>query len=140
MSSFNSADFAWASLTVVLAGRPLVGIRGIQYKVSQEKELLHAAGNEPLGIQHGNKMYEGSIKLLKTEYDRLRATVAAQGLDMLSFTGDILVTYLRAGAQVASNDRIKSFEFKELDKALEQNAKYMEMTLPIIFLGVEENV
>lgn len=140
MASFNSADVAWANVSVVVAGRPLVGIRGVKYKKSQEKELLYAAGNAPLGIQHGNIAYEGEIKLLKTEYDILKDTAAAQGIDLLSFTGDIVVSYTRTGVNAVRTDRIKNFEFKEFEKGMEQNAKMMEITLPIIFLKLEENV
>lgn len=140
MASFNSADVAWGNYKVVVAGRLITGIRGITYKVTQEKELLYAGGNEPIGIQHGNKAYEGEIKLLKTEYDALRAQAAAQGTDILSLTGDIIVSYDRTGSGAITTDRIKSFEFKEFNKGGEQNSKFMEITLPIIFLKLEENV
>ena len=140
MASFNSADVAWANISVVIAGRPVVGIRGVRYKKTQEKELLYAAGNAPLGIQHGNIAYEGEIKLLKTEYDVLKDTAKQQNTDLLSLTGDIVITYTRTGVNAVRTDRIKNFEFKEFEKSMEQNAKFMEITLPIIFLNLEENV
>jgi len=140
MTSFNSADASWANISVAVAGRPIVGLRSIRYKKSQEKELLYGAGNRPLGIQHGNITYEGDIKLLKSEYDVLKDTAKAQGIDLLSLTGDIIITYTQTGSNTVRTDKVKHFEFKEFEKSMEQNSKFMEITLPIIFLALEENV
>ncbi len=138
MSQFNSTDTSWSSVRVVLAGRTITGIRSISYTRAQEKELLHAAGVDPIGIQHGNKTYEGTITLLKSEHDALLDEAARQNVDLLSFTGDIVVSYQQANR--IRTDRIKNFEFLSYEKSLAQNDKMMEIELPIIFLSLEENV
>jgi hypothetical protein len=138
MSQFNSADTPWSSLTVVVAGRTLTGIRGISYKKAKEKELLHAAGSKPIGIQHGNITFEGTMTLLKTEFDALLDEARRQNIDLLDLTGDIVVNY-KAGSRNRT-DRIKNFEFTEYEKGLEQNDKFMSIEMPIIFLDLEENV
>jgi hypothetical protein len=138
MSQFNSTDASWSSLSVVIANRTITGIRAISYKKSREKELLHAAGNAPIGIQHGNDTYEGSVTLLKTEFDALLDEAKRQDTDLLSFTGDIVITYKTRDN--FRTDRVKNFEFTEYEKSLNQNDKFMEIELPIIFLSLEENV
>ena len=58
---FNSREYEWADITVVLGGRDITGLRSIRYKESQEKEAVYGKGNRPQAIQKGNKSYEGSI-------------------------------------------------------------------------------
>ena len=68
---FNSKEYEWADINVVMAGRPVTGFRSVKYSSKQEKEALYAKGNKPQGVQRGNKSYEGSIGLLQSEYEAL---------------------------------------------------------------------
>ena len=45
----NTKEYGWSDVTVVVAGRPVTGIRGVKYGSKQEKELLYAKGNKPHG-------------------------------------------------------------------------------------------
>ena len=65
---FNSREFEWSDVSVVLAGRLVTGIRGIKYENKQEKEHLYAKGNKPHSIQRGNISSIGDISLLQSEY------------------------------------------------------------------------
>ena len=51
---FNSREYEWSDITVVMGGRNITGLRGIKYNTKREKELLHAKGNKPHSIQRGN--------------------------------------------------------------------------------------
>ena len=53
--NFNSNEYAWVDLTVVMLGREVTGLRGIEYKVKHQKEALYAAGKKARGIQKGKK-------------------------------------------------------------------------------------
>ena len=111
---FDSKECTWANMKVVVMGQELTGIRGIKYKLSQEKEHLHGAGDEPIGIQRGKRTYEGEIKLLKFQFDRLVDVVRlAQGRDLLDFSGDIVVAYVKEDGALPRTDLIKGFQFKE---------------------------
>ncbi|MCW3467637.1 hypothetical protein [Chitinophaga nivalis] len=137
---FDNKECTWANMKVVVLGKELIGIRGIKYKLSQEKEHLHGAGDEPIGIQRGKRTYEGEIKLLKFEYDILAEAVrSAGGRDLLDLTADIVVTYVKDQKTPPRTDIIKSFQFKEFEKGWEQGAKFMEITLPIVFMGLTQN-
>ena len=68
----NTREYEWSDVNVIVAGRPVTGIRGVKYSSKQEKELLHAKGNKPIGIQHGNKTYEGELTLLQSEYEAMK--------------------------------------------------------------------
>lgn len=134
---FNSKEYEWADVTVVMAGRDALGIRGVSYTSAQEKEALYAKGNKPHGIQRGNKSYAGSIRLLQSEYEALNAAAGGDALDV-SFNiivsygnpskGDIIKTDLLVGAEITSKP-----------KSLNQNDKFMEIELPLVMLDVVEN-
>ena len=46
MATFNSKEYDWTTVTVVLLGKPVEGIRGIEYKSKRAKELLFASGKK----------------------------------------------------------------------------------------------
>ena len=134
---FNSKEYEWADVTVVMAGRDVTGIRGVSYTSAQEKEALYAKGNKPHGIQHGNKSYEGSIRLLQSE---LIALNAAAGGDVLDVNFNIIVSYGNPSkGDVIHTDLLVGVELTSKPKTLNQNDKFMEIELPLIMLDVIED-
>jgi hypothetical protein len=132
---FDSKECEWADMTVLLAGATLTKIRGVKYKATKEKQLLHAAGDEPIGIQGGNRTYEGQIKVLKGALDDMnRAAIAAGGDDILDLQFDIVVTYKAKGTRALQTDTLVNVEVKDFEKGWEQGAKSMDVTLPIVFM------
>jgi len=132
---FDSKDCEWADMQVMFAGSLLTKIRGIKYKAAKDKQLLHAAGDEPISIQSGNRTYEGQIKVLKGAIDDMnRAAQSAGGDDILDLTFDIIITYRPKGARTLQTDTLVGVEIKDFEKGWEQGAKNMDITLPIIFL------
>jgi hypothetical protein len=125
-------------MTVIFAGSPLTKIRGVKYKAAKEKQLLHAAGDEPISIQSGNRTYEGQIKVLKGAIDDMnRAAIAAGGDDILDMQFDIIITYKPKGTRPLQTDTLMNVEVKDFEKGWEQGAKNMDVTLPIVFLKLE---
>ena len=122
-------------MTVMSAGSPLTKIRGLKYKASKEKQLLHAAGDEPISIQSGNRTYEGEIKVLKGAIDDMnRAAISAGGEDILDVQFDIVITYKPKGTRPLQTDTLVSVEVKDFEKGWEQGAKNMDVTLPVLFM------
>ena len=122
-------------MTVMFAGSPLTKIRGVKYKAAKDKQLLHAAGDEPISIQSGNRTYEGQIKVLKGAIDDMnRAAIAAGGEDILDIQFDIVITYKPQGTRALQTDTLVSVEVKDFEKGWEQGAKNMDVTLPILFM------
>ena len=135
ISFFDSKDCEWADMTVMFAGAPLTKIRGIKYKAAKEKQLLHAAGDEPISIQSGNRTYEGSIKVLKGAIDDMnRAAILAGGDDILDMQFDVVITYKAKGTRALQTDTLVSVEVKDFEKGWDQGAKNMDVTLPIVFM------
>lgn len=120
-----------------MGGRFVTGIRGFEYGVSQNKELIYAEGNEPVDVGRGNKTPTCQIKVLQSE---LEALILSGGdpNDIPPFT--IVHSYVRKGTAAIINDVIKGVEIMEWKKAMEQGATYMEVTLPAICMKIVPNV
>lgn len=129
---FNSREYEWADITVVVAGRPVTGFRAVDYSSKQEKEAMYAKGNKPHGIQRGNKSYEGSITLLQSEYEALRQ---ACGGDVLDASFDLVVAYGNASkGDAIVTDILVGAEVTEDNTEWKQGDKFQEKKLPFIFL------
>ena len=134
---FNTREYEWADVSIVVAGRMVIGIRGVSYTSSQEKEALYGKGNKPHAIQRGNKAYSGGIKLLQSE---LEALERAAGGDALDASFNIVVAYGNPSkGDVITTDLMKGCEITEIPKGLSQNDKFMEVELPIVMLDVIRN-
>lgn len=132
---FNSREYEWSDVNVVVAGRLVTGIRGVSYTSSQEKEALYGKGNKPHSIQRGNKSNSGSIRLLQSELEALE--LAAKG-DILDISFNIIVSYGNPSqGDVVSTDLLVGCEITEVPKSLNQNDKFMEIELPLIMLDVK---
>ena len=127
----NTREYEWSDITVVMAGRNVTGLRAVKYSSKQEKELLHAKGNKPVGIQRGNKTYDGEIGLLQSEYEALRK---ASGGDILDISFDLVVAYGNPNnGDVITTDLLVGCEFTEDNTEWKQGDKYQEKTLPFIY-------
>ena len=128
----NTREYEWSDVTVVLAGRPVTGLRGVKYSAKQEKELLHAKGNKPHSVQRGNKTYDGEVTLLQSEYEALKQ---ACGGDILDASIDIVAAYGNPSAgDVITTDVLVGVEFTEDNTEWKQGDKFQEKALPFLFI------
>jgi hypothetical protein len=138
--AFSSKEFEWSDLSVVMLGKVIGGIQSVEYKQSVEKEYVRGRGQNPLAIQSGNKSYEGSIEILRSEYDRLvtAARLANPLYDVLDISFDLVVCYEKIGANKVSSDVLVGVEFTEVAKKMGQGDKFEVISLPIMFLRLVE--
>jgi len=134
---FNTKEFAWHNIEIALFGRVLTGARGVEYKVTKEKELVHGRGENPHSVQSGNKAYEGTLTLLQSEVEAIQRQLR-DDQDLTDLEGfSVTVAYVpKTGANVVTHI-LKGVEFTEDPRAMNQNDKFQEIALPIIFLGRE---
>ena len=136
--NFNSNEYAWVDLKVVML--EVVGLRGIEYKVKQQKEALYAAGKKARGIQKGKKEYEGTITLLQSEIIALDRAAQEKGYeDITDIDFDVIVCYLPDNG-VITTDKVVNVSISEIPRTLKAGDLQMEVALPIIALNVESNV
>lgn len=135
---FNTKECEWADVNLFINGQKVVGLRSLSYGVNPNKESVYAAGKKPFSIQSGNHEYTGEVKILKNDFDRINAGARASGFDDLNDLEFMLVvTYASKGSRELKTDTLYGCQFNGYTKAIEQGAKYMEITLPILFLDVK---
>jgi hypothetical protein len=136
--AFNSREYEWADLTLILGGRDVTGIRGIKYSEKMEREAIYAKGRDAHSIQSGNSAVEGEVTMLQSEYEAL---VLSGGGSILSLSLDALVAYGNPlNLDMIITDRIVGLRFTETSKELKQGDKFMEISLPFIALRVQNQV
>ena len=129
----------WADMKVAIDGRTVTGIRNVSYKKAWEDEPLYGAGSDPIGIQSGNKTYEGSLKLLKNELDALNLAAKTIGYDDISDGPNLGITiaYMPKSGRILKTDTLMGCKIGEISRSLEQGAKFMEIDLPFKFLTIK---
>lgn len=138
LGSFNSKEYAWIDVNVVLLGRPVGGLRGIEYKISRKKEACYGAGKHARGIQYGEITVEGTITLLQSELRALNDAARAKGFDsILDLEFDIIVTYLAEGSVDSETDVVNTVSITEIPKAIKQGDMFQEIALPFIACNVQ---
>lgn len=132
---FNSREYAWSDVTVMIGTRILTGIRSVSYKRKQEKEAIYGKGDQPVSIQRGNVSYEGSISLLQSEYEALKQAGNGSVLDL---NVNIVVSYGHPElGDLMKTDRLMGCEFTEEGSDIKQGDKNQEIELPFIFLRLQ---
>jgi hypothetical protein len=139
---FNSREFEFADIKVAIMGRELSGLRGLTYKKSQEKELVYGAGNAPKAIQRGNKKYDGTLTVLKSDFDLMNLSARAAGYeDIVDVPGDLInitCVFEKPGTGMLSTDSCINVEFTEMEDGMKQNDKFKEVALPFIFTKLKQ--
>lgn len=132
---FDTKECEWSDQSVYISGARMAKVVGVDWKPTQAKELLYAEGNQPIGIQKGNKGYSGNLKILKGALvDIKRASIAAGGEGPLDIEFDIVVKYQAKGGRPLEVVTLVTCQVTEVPEGWEQAAMKMEMTLPFIYL------
>lgn len=134
----NGREYEWGDLTLILANRDMIRFRGLKYTRKIEREAVYAKGSTPHAIQSGNESFEGEIKMLQSEYQKL---VRAGKGSIFPLMLDALASYgnpTKGNAMIT--DRIESLRFTEAAKEFNQGDKFMEITLPWIALNINEDI
>lgn len=135
---FDSRQYEWGDLTLILGGRDVTGFRGVKYEKAIEREAVYAKGRKAHSIQSGNEAVTGEIKLLQSEYEAL---IASGRGSILGLSLDALVAYgnpLNGDAMLT--DRIEGIRFTSEPDEMNQNDKFQEITLPFLALDVKRQV
>lgn len=129
----NTREFEWADITVVLAGRDVVGLRAVEYGAKQEKEALYGKGYRPHSIQSGNIAYVGKVALTQSEYETLRL---AMGGSILSGSLTMVVSYGNPSkGDTLVTDILTGVQFTEDTTKWKQGDKFQEKELPMLYLS-----
>lgn len=134
---FDSKEYQFKDLQVVVAGEPLAELKELKYGLKRDKEYNYGRGDKPNSIQHGNLEGSGNIKLTQSALERLVAKAPNGDITLLQF--NIVAAYAPELGDKQSVDIIQMAEVTEWAKGMAQGDKLAEIDLPIMFLDVKQN-
>ncbi|MEG1499385.1 MAG: hypothetical protein RRX93_07825 [Bacteroidales bacterium] len=138
--NFNSKEYTYCDMQVVLFGKPIMGLKGIEYTSKKNKEVLYGAGRYPHAVQHGKREYDGTLTLLQSELIALDRSAQLAGYkDCLDLDFDIVVCYL-SPTGILTTDVIKGASITEKPKSLKMDDLQMEVALPFVALNILDNI
>lgn len=136
----DTREFEYADIKVKLLGAELDGFRGLTYKLSQEKELVYGQGNKAKAIQKGNEKNEGTLMMLKSDFDVLQgAAVSAGYQSLVKVPGkliNIVCVYQKKGDPIIQTATMLNVEFTDVEDGMKQGDKFKEISLPFICLDI----
>jgi len=137
---FKGNEYAWKDVTIAFLGRPVTGIRGIEYKTKQQTEALYAAGSKARCIQKGKIEIEGTITILQSEMNALNLTAKAAGYTSATeLNFDIIVCYVSEDG-VVTTDKLEGVSLTEVGHGIKEGDLYQEHALPFIAMDIKYNV
>ena len=130
---FDSREYEWADLTILIGTRIIVGARGVKYANKQDKELIYGKGSEPYAIQKGNKSHDGELTVTMSELLALQEESPTKSI--LDIQVDLTVCYGNPEqGDVMHTDKLMGVQFTEEPQDMKQGDKFSEHSLPFIFL------
>lgn len=135
--SFNSSEYGWADMSLILDNQDQVGIRKIKYTKKADKEAVYAKGRNPRTIATKNLSYEGEIELLMSDYRALEFN--APNRDVLQLSMKAVINYGNP-PDVMMKDEMFGIQFTESGVDVKQGDGFISVTLPFIALRLEKQV
>jgi len=132
----NGINYAWANISLILFGTPVVGIVAVSYKRKQEKKNNYGAGPQPVSRGYGNYEYEGEIELY---YDTWKAIIAGSpNRDPFQIGPfDIPVSFGGSGV-TTDKDVLRACEFTEDGFDTKQGDTKITIKIPLIIGGIDK--
>lgn len=138
---FDSREYGFTDLTLLLGGKDIVSIQGIMWKKRVAKKVIHGKGKKGRKIQRGEEYYEIKVIMLQSDYEVLCAN---------DTTGEGCATNLRLDAILSYGDPskgdalmtrfFKDIEFTEEGEDWKQGDMLAEIELPGICLDIKREV
>jgi len=134
----NGVEPSWASLTVIVAGVIVTGITAIDYEDDQVIENVYGAGQQPVARGYGNISCKGSITLLRSEVESIRAASSTGRLqDIAPF--DIVCSFVPVTGGTIITHKLRNCQFKKDSTGLKQGDTKNETAMDLEISNIEWN-
>jgi len=131
-STFDSKQYSWSDVTIVVGGRIITGAQSVEYTIKQEKSILRGRGFGGHRILRGNKDNEGKIEVWQSEYEAMVRD--APGKDIFKLEFNVSTAYVPEDGGQTVIDICQTCEITEVKKGMKQGDGNMLIELPFIFL------
>ena len=141
--SFDSAEYAWKDMTVVMAGRPVIGITGLKWKTARTTTEKHGSGSNAHTIQRGNKSITGTISLYQSEVEALLEAVQqkyGRNSDLTDGVFDITAAFAVSVTSRIKTHQLISVHISEFEMGMMQDDPTMQIDLPFVAIRANYNV
>ena len=136
--AFNSREYEWADVTLIVGGVDAIGIRSVKWSRKTELEAVGGKGRDPHSIQRGNNTYEVEFGMLQSEFDRIEA---AMNDDILSGSVDCEVSFGNpTNGDAIKTHRCLGVRFSEDTLEMKNGDKFSEIKVPGLALKIQKNV
>ena len=133
----NGKLYDWADIVLTIAGVPVTGITGIEYKDDQDIELKYGAGRLPVGVAKGRITCTGKITLYQEEVEALQRQSTTGRLQDLG-TFDIIVNYL-PDTGIVSTDKLRNCMFKSNGRTWKEGDTGQTVEIDLVLSHIEWN-
>jgi hypothetical protein len=141
MGLFNSEEYAWKDMKVVIAGRPVLTTQSVQYTTERNLEPNYGAGDEPHSIQAGNKSFTGEIGLNQSDIEALNRSAKGQGAnDLTDIAFDVVVNFSKTVTDPQVTDVLRHCRISSLPKGWNQGDSKMVITCQMMILKIEYDI
>ncbi|HOV15769.1 MAG TPA: hypothetical protein PK771_15880 [Spirochaetota bacterium] len=137
----NGINHDWGDIVVINTVTGLeITCTGIDYTQKQDKSHKYGLGNEPIATGHGNKSYEGKIKMYKSGAHRLLLAAKTMGckgiVDIPETAMNINVTYMNGYDLI--NDTLIGVSFTEEPNSVSQGDDEAIVELSFIYFNINQ--
>ena len=133
----NGKSYDWADIVLVIAGVPVTGITGIEYKDDQDIVTKYGAGRYPVGFAKGRITSTGKITLYQEEVEAMqRQSLTGRLQDIAPF--DILVSYL-PDTGIVSIDKLRNCMFKNNGRGWKEGDTGQEVEIDLVMSHIQWN-
>ena len=133
----NGKLYDWADIVLVIAGVPVTGITGIEYKDDQDIVTKYGAGRYPVGFAKGCITSTGKITLYQEEVEAMqRQSLTGRLQDIAPF--DIIVSYL-PDTGIVSIDKLRNCMFKNNGRGWKEGDTGQEVEIDLVMSHIQWN-
>ena len=126
----DTRTYSWADIDLRVNGVPISTAQAVSYKETQTKEVVYGKGNEPIGVQRGQKSY--------SEYEALVESTKSKSILDAHF--DIVVTYGTAtNGDMLLTDVLQGCEITDAENKMDNKTTSMTVELPLVFLRLKKH-
>ena len=133
----NGKLYDWADIVLVIAGVPVTGITGIEYKDDQDIVTKYGAGRYPVGFAKGRITSTGKITLYQEEVEAMqRQSLTGRLQGIAPF--DIIVSYL-PDTGIVSIDKLRNCMFKNNGRGWKEGDTGQEVEIDLVMSHIQWN-
>lgn len=131
----NGKLYDWADIVLTIAGVPVTGVTGIEYKDDQDIVAKYGAGRFPVGFAKGRITCTGKIVLYQEEVEAIqRQSITGRLQDIAPF--DIGVTYM-PDTGIVKHDKLRNCMFKNNGRGWKEGDTGQEVEIDLLMSHIE---